>query len=219
MLLSGLLFFSGLVVAVLHTNEPARAADTPVLRTTGAAPIESTTTTASTVPDETTTTEAVIVQARAAVRGGPTTPPRDPYAPEPIRELGRIEIPKIGLDHKIMEGISLRNIDFGPSHWPGTALPGQNGNVVFAGHRVTHTHPFRNIDQLVEGDEVFFTVDGARTRYVVTSHEVVLPTRVDIVSQTDTPTATLFACHPPGSAKQRYVVHLALAPLDGDATG
>jgi sortase A len=110
-----------------------------------------------------------------------------------------------------MHGISLRNIDQGPSHWPGTALPGEKGNAVFAGHRVTHTHPFRNIDQLVQGDEVFFTIGGVRSRYLVTGHEVVSPSRLDIVNPTTTPTATLFACHPPGSAKQRYVVHLALA--------
>jgi len=77
---------------------------------------------------------------------------------------------------------------------------------------VTHTHPFRRIDELVVGDDVYFTIAGIRTHFVVTGHEVVSPTRVDIVNQTSTPTATLFACHPPGSAKQRYVVHLALAP-------
>ncbi|HUR49706.1 MAG TPA: class E sortase [Acidimicrobiales bacterium] len=129
---------------------------------------------------------------------------------EPIVEIGTIEIPKIGLVHKIMHGITLRNIDEGPSHWPGTAFPGEVGNAVFAGHRVTHSHPFRHIDQLVAGDRVFFTVQGVRSEYSVTSSEVVSPKAVHIANQTPTPTATLFACHPPGSAKQRYVVHLDL---------
>src|SRR3712207_8743422 len=44
--------------------------------------------------------------------------------------------------------------------WPGTAFPGETGNAVFAGHRVTHSHPFRHIDKLVPGDEVFFTING-----------------------------------------------------------
>ena len=69
--------------------------------------------------------------------------PANAYAAEPIVEIGMIEIPKIGLYHRVMHGISLRNIDLGPSHWPGTAMPGELGNTVFAGHRVTHTHPFR----------------------------------------------------------------------------
>ena len=129
---------------------------------------------------------------------------------EPVREIGTIEIPKIGLTHRIFHGITMRNIDLGPSHWPGTALPGESGNAVFAGHRVTKTHPFRNIDKLVEGDLVHFTVEGVRSTYAVTGHKVVTPKALEIVNQTPAPTATLFACHPPGSARYRYVVTLGL---------
>lgn len=89
-------------------------------------------------------------------------------------------------------------------------MPGQRGNAVFAGHRVTHSKPFRNIDQLVPGDEVIFEVGQTRSVYAVTGHKVVTPKALDIVNPTPTPTATLFACHPPGSAKFRYVVLLAL---------
>jgi sortase A len=109
-----------------------------------------------------------------------------------------------------MEGITLRNIDLGPSHWPGTALPGDSGNAVFAGHRVTHTHPFLRINELAPGDLVIFHIDGRKSTYSVTGSEVVYPDNLSIVNQTETATATLFACHPPHSAKQRYVVHLAL---------
>jgi sortase A len=90
-------------------------------------------------------------------------------------------------------------------------MPGEVGNAVFAGHRVTHTHPFRNIDQLVPGDQVIFTVNDKRTVYTVTGHEIVRPSQTGIVAQTPTATATLFACHPPHSAAFRYVVHLALS--------
>ena len=67
---------------------------------------------------------------------GPTTTvlrpvdvPDDPYASEPVQRIGTIEIPKIGLRADIYHGITLRNIDLGPSHWPGTALPGETGNA------------------------------------------------------------------------------------------
>ncbi|HEX7167443.1 MAG TPA: class E sortase [Acidimicrobiales bacterium] len=151
---------------------------------------------------------------------GPIAPPADEYAPEPVLRIGSIEIPKIGLVHETFHGITMHNIDKGPSHWPGSALPGEIGNAVYMGHRVTKTRPFRNIHLLVPGDEVFITVDPAafgatgspvRTRYVVTGSEVVSPDAIHIVTPTPTATATLFACHPPGSARQRYVVHLALA--------
>lgn len=201
-LLNGLLLFSGLLAAVVHEDPQPRLVrtDSPVLSHAAAV--------TSTVPPTSSTTAVPVGVDRPA---RPITPPKDSYAPEPIQEIGTIDIPKIGLHHRIFHGVTLRNIDQGPSHWPGTAFPGENGNAVFAGHRVTHSHPFRNIDQLVNGDEVFFTVNGVRTTYVVTGHEVVTPSALWIVQPTPTPTATLFACHPPGSARQRYVVRLALA--------
>ncbi len=92
-----------------------------------APPVEETTTTTTTT---TTVPEEVVDNARQ-----PISIPKDSYAPESIVELGTIEIPKIGLYHRTMQGVTLRNIDHGPSHWPGTALPGEPGNTVFAGHR------------------------------------------------------------------------------------
>ena len=107
--------------------------------------------------------------------------------------------------------MTLHNIDLGPSHWTGTALPGQPGNTVFAGHRITNSHPFRHLDQLVAGDEVIFTVDGVRSVYRVTGSMVVGPDETWIADQTPDATGTLYACHPPGSLAYRYVVKLALA--------
>jgi sortase A len=220
LLLSGLLLFSGITVVVLRDTAPTpvAAAESPILQV---APTTTTTepptTTAPPAPTTTAAPAGEDAEPVERLSGGAVAPPRNSYAPEPIVELGRIEIPKIGLDHKIMHGITLRNIDNGPSHWPGTAMPGEIGNTVFAGHRVTHTHPFRRIDELVPGDEIFFTINGIRTRYVVTGHEIVSPKRVDIVNPTPNATATLFACHPPGSARQRYVVRAELAPLDAPA--
>jgi sortase A len=89
-------------------------------------------------------------------------------------------------------------------------LPGEAGNSVFMGHRVTHSHPFRRIHELVPGDEIIFTVGGVRSRYVMTGHEIVTPKRLDIVNPTAESIVTIFACHPPGSARYRYVVRAAL---------
>ena len=137
--------------------------------------------------------------------------PRDSYAPEPVREIGTMEIPALGLATTIYDGVTLHNIDRGPSHWTGTAEPGQPGNTVFAGHRITNSRPFRHLDSLVEGDEVIFTVAGTRSVYKVTGNLVVTPDDTWIADQTPESTGTLYACHPPGSADYRYVVKLALA--------
>ena len=151
----------------------------------------------------------------AAPATRPIAVPRDPYAPEPVRRIGTMEIPRIGLDHPLYEGITLNNIDHGPSHWPGSALPGRAGNAVFAGHRVTHSHPFRRIAELVTGDVVLFEIAGSRTTYRVVGTQVVTPRDTWIANPTPNSTATLFACHPPGSARLRYVVHLELVTGGG----
>jgi sortase A len=83
---------------------------------------------------------------------------------------------------------------------------------VVAGHRTSHGKVFRHIDQLVPGDEVIFTTPDGRFVYAVTDTTVVSPEAMYIIEQTTARTATLFACHPPGSTKQRIVVHLALQP-------
>ena len=119
---------------------------------------------------------------------------------------GRIIIPRIGLNHLTYEGIELSTIDYGPSHWPGTAYPGQVGNAVYPGHRVTHSHPFYDIDLIQVGDQVIFQNDSGRYTYEVTDTFVVDDEETWIADQTDTPTMTIFGCHPKHSAKQRYVV-------------
>ena len=52
---------------------------------------------------------------------------------------------------------------------------------------------------------------GGRYTYVVTGTEIVEPDQIRIIDQTPARTATLFACHPKHSTRQRIVVHLTLA--------
>lgn len=126
---------------------------------------------------------------------------------------GQIEIPKIGLVHTTYEGNTLPVIDHGPSHWPGTAMPGEIGNTVFAGHRVTHTHPFLNLDLVQPGDSVIFTTAAGRFAYVVDQTVIVTPDQLWIVDQTPNATFTIFGCHPKHQKTHRIVVkgHLVAA--------
>ncbi|MEZ5381965.1 MAG: class E sortase [Microthrixaceae bacterium] len=124
----------------------------------------------------------------------------------------RVAIPKLELDAPIVEGVDLAALSSGVGHWPGTALPGRAGNMVLAGHRTTHGAPFSRLDELTVGDEVTVTFGGASEAYRVTGTEIVDPDRLDVARPTAASTATLFACHPPGSAQQRIVVRLASAP-------
>lgn len=154
----------------------------------------------------------------------PEPPPEDPYAPTPEVRHGVLEIPAIGLRQPFFEGITLTAINRGPSHWPGSAMPGEVGNVVVAGHRTTYTRPFWDLQAVQPGDELVFTMaDGTRHVYVLDRTEVVDAADVHIIDQTRERTATLFACHPRGSARQRIVGHFRLQPeaerAEGGAAG
>ncbi len=58
---------------------------------------------------------------------------------------------------------------------------------------------------------MIFTTESGRHVYRVKSTEIVNPDALWVVDQSYAKTATLFACHPPGSVAQRIVVHLELA--------
>ncbi len=140
----------------------------------------------------------------------------DPDAPEPDIVLGRIAIPRLELEANLQEGIALTSINRGPGHWPGTAMPGQLGNVVVAGHRVTHTEPFRHLERLVAGDPVVFLIGSTTWTYLTRAVVVVSANAVDIAAQSQAHTATLFACHPPGESTERIVAKLRLVDARGN---
>ncbi len=158
------------------------------------------------VPPSTATTLLAADGAAPAPRTKPSAPPVNERAKATIVKIGEIRIPKIGLVHPVFEGVTLTVVDHGPGHWPGSAVPGQLGNAVFAGHRVTHSHPFRNVDKLVPGDEIIFVMPNGTFTYKMTKQEIVKPADTWIVNPTTTATVTLFACHPPGSAAKRIVI-------------
>jgi sortase A len=141
----------------------------------------------------------------------PEAVPADAYAQTPDVVYGTLALPSLGVEQSLHEGVTLTAFDRGPSHWPGTAMPGETGNVVVAGHRVTHSRPFHDLDLLRPGDPLVFTLtDGSRWTYELTGTEIVAPDAMHIVEQTPEPTATLFASHPKGSAAQRIVAHFRL---------
>lgn len=131
-------------------------------------------------------------------------PPDDFVEPEVI--IGELVIPALLLTQTMYKGVSLPTLDKGVGYWPGTAMPGHVGNVVLGGHRVSKKKPFRNIDLLVPGDEIFLTTAEGTFVYAVTGTQIVEPTETWIINQGETATLTLFACHPPHSTKQRIVV-------------
>ncbi len=134
----------------------------------------------------------------------------EPASPRPGDVVGRIVVPRMGLDAPLVEMADVddrENLDRGPAHLAGSALPGQPGNCVIAGHRTTYSHPFLSLDEMREGDAVLL-VDLARKEYLYEVVEVliVLPGDVWVMEPTPEPSVTLIACHPLFSARNRIVV-------------
>jgi LPXTG-site transpeptidase (sortase) family protein len=152
---------------------------------------------------------AAFTTTAAARRGVPGFRPKRPLRPGSL--MGAISIPSIGLADDLREGIDLFVLDQGPGHWAGSATPGEVGNCIIAGHRVSHTHPFYDIDAIPVGAEMVLSRAGIDHVYVATSRQVVSPTATDILDPTTERTATIFACHPRGSIAQRFVVQFTHA--------
>ncbi|MCA1712519.1 MAG: class E sortase [Actinobacteria bacterium] len=141
-------------------------------------------------------------------------------------------IPRVGMVGSkakvVVEGVSHEDLKRGPGHYPGTALPGQVGNVVVSGHRTTYGAPFNRLDELRVGDAVVLETRDTWFTYRVTKQQVVAPTAVEVTypvpgNRTAQPTKkllTLTTCNPKYSARTRLIIsaelETSLAKTAGD---
>lgn len=138
--------------------------------------------------------------------------------PGPYEQLGRVAIPRVGLNVTFGEGVAAKTLDKGPGHWPGTPLPGATGNAVLSGHRSTHTAPFRKLNLLKRGDKIVVTLTGKHPLTYRVRDTTIVPEakfKAFVVAQPTDPSArmvTLFACHPAGSPVYRIVVRADVEP-------
>lgn len=161
--------------------------------------------------------------------GEPTAAPT-PAPPDLGDAFARLHVPALdGYEPKsVVEGVSVEDLkQGGPGHMPGTALPGQVGNVVLSGHRTTYGAPFNRWDELTPGDlAVLETRDGWFT-YRITGSQVVLPNAVEVTfpvpgDRDVTPTRqllTMTTCNPEYSARERLIVSAELIATDDKAAG
>lgn len=124
--------------------------------------------------------------------------------------LAYMQIPRFGDDWNwvTLEGVSLDILDQGPGHYPGTALPGDEGNASFAAHRASHGDPFIDFDTLKIGDKVILAQNGAEWTYEITQAPVIIPSDANWVTDVFAPGKwlTLTTCWPKyGSSKRMYI--------------
>lgn len=109
--------------------------------------------------------------------------------------IGRLRIPRLGLDSVVFEGASSATLRKGPGHVAGSAWLGGSavGNCVIAGHRDSF---FRSLRQAREGDLVVLADAYGVRRYRLESRRVVKPDEVSVAAATPDARLTLITCYP-----------------------
>jgi sortase A len=130
-----------------------------------------------------------------------------------------LRIPKVGIEVPVLEGTSDATLNRGVGHIPGTALPGEPGNLAITGHRDGFFRPLKNLvaGDIIEVQKVQRPGQSAQQtdRYVVRNIKIVFPTDTSVLNKTTESTLTLITCYPfyfVGAAPQRYIVQADLLP-------
>jgi sortase A len=156
----------------------------------------------------------------SALKGAPaTTAAVSALAPATIPDLdplvlGRIEIPRLGVKAIVREGDDDATLAVAVGHIPGTARPGEPGNMALAAHRNSFFRPLRDIRRQ---DTIRIVTATRSYDYVVDSTEVVDPQETAVLDPTGATVLTLVTCFPfeyVGHAPKRFIVRASLvAPV------
>jgi len=128
-----------------------------------------------------------------------------PAALAPGAPMGRIIIPAIGLDEVVVEGVDDAELNAGPGHLPGSAIPGLPGNAVISAHRDRHFHALGNV---ALGDTIITETLAGRARWIVIARRVVASGEPALFAAYE-PTLTLTTCWPIrylGPAPDRFIL-------------
>lgn len=126
-----------------------------------------------------------------------------------------IDIPKLGI-REAQVLINSQQFDKNLAHFPGSALPGNNGNVFITGHSslpqffspTNYKTIFSNLVELESGDLVIVKFNDKVYNYSVISKKIVDPSDISVILPPDDfgSYLTLMTCVPPGLNSQRLVV-------------
>jgi sortase A len=121
-------------------------------------------------------------------------PPPEPEDQRPTRLL----LPAIGVDSPIEEVFiqdgAWQVAEYAVGYHHGSALPGEAGNTVMAGHAGLRGSVFRHLGEVQAGDDIFVVAGGWQFHYRVREIQKVRPSRVEVTAPTATPVLTLITC-------------------------
>lgn len=135
-----------------------------------------------------------------------------------------LDIPKLNIENAT---VAIGGEDLADSliQYPGTALPGRNGNAVIFGHSILPRYYdptdylaiFSTLPTMSRGDDITLRYDGVTYRYVVEDMFEVKPTDIEILEQNKNGSyITLVTCTPPGDPRRpkRLIVRAKLDPYN-----
>ncbi len=134
----------------------------------------------------------------------------------PGNAIARMYIPRLNLHWVVVEGVGLKDIRYGPGHYPGTAMPGQLGNFAVAGHRSPGI--FWDLDRVGPGDLIIVETRTNWYVYQVFLNHIVTPHSLEVIAAKPNvpgaaptePDMTLTTCNPRWNNYQRMAVHARL---------
>ena len=118
-----------------------------------------------------------------------------------------ISIPSLKISEaKVL--VDSNDLDSGLVHLPGSALPGEKGNVFISGHSGIRQAIFAKLTDLKKGDQIKASIMGSNFKYEVIAIKVVDPNDLSVVSPPDGQNRylTLMTCVPPGLNVKRLIV-------------
>lgn len=128
-----------------------------------------------------------------------------------------IKIDKISLNAPVIwevpEEDIIENLKNGVTHYKGTSLPGEGGNIFIVGHssnyfwvKSDYNNVFALIDKLESGDRIEVRKGQKSYFYDFLDKKVIAPGEVEILQNTPKETLTLMTCWPIGTSLKRMIV-------------
>ena len=123
--------------------------------------------------------------------------------------IGRIIVPRLGLNMVLVNGTDTATLKKGPGLDPRTYMPGEGELIYIAGHRTTYLAPFARIDALEPGDRMTLRMPYGTFDYSVTRHRIMESHNLSVLRSHHREEVALQACHPRFFATHRYIVWAA----------
>lgn len=132
---------------------------------------------------------------------------------QPNYDKFSLSIPKLNIQN---ENVLVDTNDLSKSlaHLPGSALPGEKGNVFISGHSALSplfaikSTPFSKLPDLKKGDQIVIESPGSKYTYQVVGFKIVSPSDTSVLAAPESQGRyiSLMTCVPPGLNFKRLIV-------------